>query len=276
MIAGLVAGLLVSGCSQPPAPRPGGGSDHGRPSAVPSPAVRPAGDIPFPRFSYPVCGGPQSADGSCFLPRQPAPARSARARYASDYTEMNGLLTACVAAHFSNCARAGYHYLGASGSPITISVAALYRDVPGFRGQLQSWLREHVATALRGLRRTPPGRSASAAWDSGGATREWGSFDAAQTGSDWHYTLGKFWVRMAGDAWIGQAGPDGDRPVQIRYRTFVWDIYNFDAGSRFQNLEDLAKAGMAADFLVTGESKTEVISGTVGSVDPDLLVAEGS
>jgi hypothetical protein len=81
---------------------------------------------------------------------------------------------------------------------------------------------------------------------------------------------------MAGDSWIGPVGPDGDRPVRIRYRSFLWDIYNFNAGSRFENLEGLAKAGMAADFLVTGASNTEVISTTVTATRPGSLVARAS
>jgi hypothetical protein len=189
---------------------------------------------------------------------------------------MTGLLGLCRTAGFSNCARAGQHYLSASGAPLTVSVAGVYQDVPGFREQLQSWLRTSAGAALRGLHDTPPDRSASVTWDSGGAARGWGSFDAADTNSDSRYTLGRFWGRMAGDAWIGPVSPDGDRPVRIRYRSFVWDIYNFDSGSRFENLEDLAKAGMAADFLVTGASKTEVISTTITSVKPGSLVARAS
>ncbi len=285
VISGLVAGLSVAACSPSGAggaAGAGAGAGHAGRTRVPATAspprvvAPPAGDIPFPKFSYATCGGPQSADGSCLLRRQPPPTQRARDRYASAYGEMAGLLSLCRAAGFSNCARAGQHYLGASGAPLTVSMAGVYQDVPGFRGQLQSWLRTSVAAALRGLRDTPPGRSASVRWDSGGAARGWGAFDAVDTSSDWHYTLGRFWARMAGDAWVGPVGPDGDRPARIRYRSFLWDIYNFNAGSRFENLEDLAKAGMAADFLVTGASKTEVISATLTSVRPGSLVARAS
>jgi hypothetical protein len=280
-ISGLVAGLSVAACSPPGA---GGAAGAGQTSGtrVPATASRPrvvappAGDIPFPKFSYATCGSPQSADGSCLLPRQPPPTQRIRDRYASAYGEMTGLLGLCRAAGFSNCARAGQHYLGAGGAPFTVSMAGVYQDVPGFREQLQSWLRTSVTAALRGLRDTSPDRSASVRWDSGAAARGWGSFDAEGTNSDWHYTLGRFWARMAGDAWIGPVGPDGDRPVRIRYRSFLWDLYNFNAGSRFENLEDLAKAGMAADFLVTGASKTEVISTTLTSVRPGSLAARAS
>jgi hypothetical protein len=280
-ISGLVAGLSVAACSPSGA---GGAAGAGQTARTRLPATAspprvvapPAGGIPFPKFSYATCGSPQSADGSCLLPRQPRPAQRIRDRYASAYDEMTGLLSLCRAAGLSNCARAGQHYLGASGAPLTVSVAGVCQDVPGFREQLQSWLRTSVAAALRGLRHTPPGRSASVTWDSGAAARGWGSFDAEDANSDSHYTLGRFWARMAGDAWIGPVGPGGSRPVRIRYRSFLWDIYNFNAGSRFENLEDLAKAGMAADFLVTGASKTEVISATLTSVRPGSLVARAS
>jgi hypothetical protein len=56
----------------------------------------------------------------------------------------------------------------------------------------------------------------------------------------------------------------------------VWDIYNFNAGSRFQDLEDLAKVGMAADFLITGASKTEVISMSLSAFRAWALVARGA
>jgi hypothetical protein len=277
-ITGLVAGLSVAACSPSGAGAAAGAGQTARtrpPATTSSPprvVAPPAGDIPFPKFSYATCGSPQSADGSCLLPRQPPPTRAVRDRYASAYDEMTGLLSLCRTAGYSNCARAGQHYLGAGGAPLTVSMAGVYQDVPGFQAQLQSWLRTSVAAALRDLRDTPPDRSASVTWDSGGAGRGWGSFDADNSSSDWHYALGRFWTRMAGDAWIGPASPGGDRPVRIRYRSFLWDIYNFNAGSRFANLEDLAKAGMAADFLVTGASKTEVISTTIASIKPGSLV----
>jgi hypothetical protein len=282
-ISGLVAGLSVVACSPSGAGSAAGAGQTARtrPPATtttspPRVVAPPAGDIPFPKFSYATCGGPESDDGSCLLSRQPPPAQRLRDRYASAYDEMTGLLSLCGAAGYRNCARAGQHYLSASGAPLTVSVAGVYQDVPGFREQLQPWLRTSVAAALRGLRHTPPDRAASATWDSGGAGRGWGSFDTEDTNSDWHYTLGRFWARMAGDAWIGPVGAAGDRPVRIRYRSFLWDIYNFNAGSRFENLEDLAKAGMAADFLVTGASKTEVISTTITSIRPGSLVARAS
>ena len=280
-ISGLVAGLLVAACSPSGA---GGAPGAGQTTRTRAPATAspprtvppPTGDIPFPKFSYATCGSVSSDDGSCLLPPQPPPAQSTRDQHASAYDEMTGLLRLCGLAGFANCTRAGQHYLSASGTPLTVSVAGVYLDLPGFRVQLQSWLRASVAAALHGLRNTPPGRSASVTWDSGGAARAWGSFDSDDTNSDWHYTLGRFWARMAGDAWIGPVGPGGDRPVRIRYRSFLWDIYNFNAGSRFGNLEDLAKAGMAADFLVTGASKTEVISTTLTSIRPGSLVARAS
>jgi hypothetical protein len=278
LITGLVAGLAASACSPTSVGAAGGASAAGqaggnRATATATPHVSrvtapPAGRIPFPEFSYATCRGPQFADGSCLLPRQLAPTQRTRDRYASIHDEMTGLLSLCATAGFDNCARAGRHYLGASGTPITVSVARLYQDVPGFQELLQSWLQTRVASALRGLRGTPPDRSASATWDSGGAAREWGSFDAAGDSGDWHYTLGRFWARMTGDVWIGPAGPGGDRPVRIRYRSFVWDIYNFNAGSLFQDLEDLAKAGIAADFLITGASKTEVINTSLSVLGP--------
>jgi hypothetical protein len=280
-ISGLVAGLSLAACSLPGAEGPAAAGQATGPRARatatrPSGVAPPAGEISFPKFSYATCASPQSADGSCLLPRQPLPAQRVRDRYASAYDEMTGLLSLCRAAGLSNCARAGQHYLGASGASLTVSVAGVCQGVPGFREQLQSWLRTSVTAALRGLRDTPSDRSASVTWDSGTAAAGWRSFDAQDANDDWSYTLGRFWGRMAGDAWIGPAGPDGDRPVRIRYRSFLWDIYNFNAGSRFGKLEDLAKAGMAADFVVTGASKTEVISTTITSIRPGSLVARAS
>src|SRR3954447_821939 len=201
-ISGLVAGLSVAACSPSGAGSPAGAGQTARTrppatttisSSPPRVVAPPAGDIPFPKFSYATCGGPESDDGSCLLPRQPPPTQRTRDRYASAYDEMTGLLSLCRAAGYSNCARAGQHYLSASGAPLTVSVAGVYQDVPGFRKQLQPWLRTSVAAALRSLRDTPPDRAASATWDSGGAGRGWGSFDTEDSNSDWHYTLGRFW-----------------------------------------------------------------------------------
>ena len=78
---------------------------------------------------------------------------------------------------------------------------------------------------------------------------------------------------MVGDVWVGPVDQSGDRPIQIRYRSFMWDTYNF--GKSFQNLEDLASAGLAADFLEQGASNTNVVDTTLHSLNTDSLVPQG-
>lgn len=239
-------------------------------SAVPQ-TTKPAGDIPFPKYSYATCPSPQADDGTCLLPVQPAPSEVTRLRYSGDLAEMRALVNFCLATIFPNCARAGYHYLDASGTPVTISVAALYSGLPGFQGQFQYWLTQNVGEAIQSLRGTPANGSSIYKWDTAGTTQNWFTFNAASYTNDWHWTLGHFSVRMVGDVWIGPANQSGDRPVQIRYRSFMWDIYNF--GGDFANLEELAKHGMAADFLETGESSTVIVNTTLNSLNPNSLAA---
>jgi hypothetical protein len=191
---------------------------------------------------------------------------------------MIGLLGACEEVGFYNCAQEGYHYLDATGTTATISVAALYSGLPGFQQLFQYWLSDNISKAVQSLQSTPTDGSAAYAWDTSGSrqNRSWTEFDTTDHTNDWHWTLGRFSVRMVGDVWIGPANQSGDRPVQIRYRSFMWDIYDFTPGQKFGNLEDLAKVGMAADFVETGESSIEVINTTLKALNPNSLVAQGS
>jgi hypothetical protein len=205
------------------------------------------------------------------MPKQPEPSLATRIQYAADLAEMRALVNLCLSTVFPNCAFAGYHYLNASGTPRVVPVADLYSGLPGFQGQFQYWLRQNVGEAVASLRNAASAGSAVYHWDTAGTTENWAPFDAAATTNDWHWTLGHFSIRMVGNVWIGPTDTSGSRPVQIMYRSFMWDTYNFEG--EFANLEDLAKVGMAADFLETGESNTVVINSTLQSLNPDSLVA---
>lgn len=233
--------------------------------------AEPTGDIPFPYFPCQSPGG----DASCpKLPKQPPPSAATALLYAADRDEAEDLLTACLADQLMNCYRMGQHYLSAAGTPETLSMADMYTGVPDLQAQFQYWLRQNVAEAVQNLSATPSADSARYNWDTAGTTQNWYVFHAVQPDNDWTWTLHGFSIRMVGDVWVGPEDSSGNRPVQVRYRSFMWDVYNFNF-QPFTNLEDLAKHGMAADFVETGESPTEVVTSTLSAINPGGLIARG-
>ena len=240
-------------------------------SAPPRQTTKPTGNIASVKFAPATCPSPQEDNGKCLLPKQPTPGATTRLKYAKDFVEMTDLIAFCGDVDFYNCENLGEHYLAGAGTPMTVSVADLYSGAPGFQGIFQYWLRQYVPGMIQTLQSTPSGGSAAKDWGTG-----WRAFDAASKTNDWHYALGNFSVQLAGDVWIGPADRSGDRPVQIRYQSFMGDIYNFDPGQKFGSFEDLAKVGIAADFRVTGQSKIEVITTSLKDFNVNMLVARAS
>jgi hypothetical protein len=53
----------------------------------------------------------------------------------------------------------------------------------------------------------------------------WLSYEAAP--SRWRWSLGLYNVKVRGDVWVGRADASGTRPVQLRYKVFLSDVYDF-------------------------------------------------
>jgi hypothetical protein len=240
------------------------------PSTAPRSDLRPTGAVPFPRLP-----------ATDQLPVQPRPSVLERAKYEGDLPEIQSLAKFCLSVQFYNCYNDIQHFVDATGMQRTVPMAQLFTDMSGLRGQFQYWLRDNVTKSIDQLKSTSPAEAVEVCFDTSGSiqncsagstqkAQNWSPYDAAAYDSDWHWALGHFSIRMVGNVWIGPADESGRRPIQIQYRSFMFDVYNF-GGDEFSNLEDLARHGMAADFLEEGESKTVTVTADLVSLNPQAL-----
>jgi hypothetical protein len=183
-------------------------------------------------------------------PRRPrSTAIGRRALGAAGMTQMNAQLDACLAATWFNCYNAGRHYLSAAGTPWAITLADLIDSQDqALKGSYQHWLRDGTRTAVDRLASTPPSEAATQPFDS-----DWQAYRIQDFG-DWWNTLHAFSFRVKGEVWVGPADDAGRRSAQVRYRLFMYDVYDFDYS--YWALRRLHDDGYAAEFLVTGQSNT--------------------
>lgn len=221
----------------------GGGPASGGPS-------RPMGEVPYPAPGY----GPTP-------PKKPNRSGSLLKDAFID------LISGCAAVGWKYCAGLGLHYLDRSGAPVGLPIGdLLWQQRPAW-ASLEWQLRHNAQQALDRARSTPARSSATVPFDTG-----WYGYNATGR-NDWHYALGHFSIRLRGDLWIGPADGAGNRSVQLRYRTFLWDVYDFRGGefSRFAALHD---QGRAAEFLVTGAGRTIRRQFTTATMRPGSLGLE--
>lgn len=209
--------------------------------------------------------------------KQPSPSTATLLRDSGLAAEMQSLLNFCYQAYFSHCYNYGEHYLQASGTEQFVSMNELLGGLgglPSLRDQYQFWVQDNVGRAAATLKLTPANSAVTRAFDTAGTTQNWTRFDAADRTTDWHYAIGNFSIRMRGNVWIGPVDKSGVRPLQIQYRLYMFDVYNFTPGDRFGSFEKLAEDGIAADFLITGASRTTTISTTSSALNPRFLVLQ--
>lgn len=198
-----------------------------------------------------------------FPPSHPAPLprQSARAKPSALIENYRNLIAMCGAVGFSNCDAMGKHYLEASGEDYQYPIGDLIASEKPLQATYQRRVREHVATAMKAARRTPPSTSRRVPFDTG-----W--FPYSATGqTDWYYSLAHFQIRVVGDLWIG-AEEQGDRPIQGRYRLFLFDLFDYGPTGNFAQFKRLAKAGWAAEYRVWGQTAMITIDSTMRTVRP--------
>ncbi len=158
------------------------------------------------------------------------------------------------------------HYLAASGSTYTIDINDLMADQPPLYKSFLHYLHSNATAALQKLKSTPANLCASLPIDSG-----WVGYVITNK-DDWYYALRSFAYQLAGSVWIGKADSTGDRAVQIRFRAFVGDTYNFNTSDpTYGKYEQLAIDGWAADFLDQGSTTTFLVQGSSKTLVPGSL-----
>jgi hypothetical protein len=126
------------------------------------------------------------------------------------------------------------------------------------KDSIQSWLNQQVNDALVPAAATPATGSKVIPFDTG-----WRDYTVTDLG-DWYFTLHSFRFRVVGDVWIGPADSAGNRRLQVRYRSQIYDLYDFTNTGPF-DFEQLAEHGWAAEFFVVGDTTTR--SATVQAHD---------
>jgi hypothetical protein len=250
------------GTPTPPGGGTGGGDTGTQPPGSPRRDPRPTGGISYPQF-------PRT---DLVLAKQPPPSFPTRLLYQGDLIEIQTLAKFCLSLRFYNCYNDIQHYVDATGTERTVPMAQLFSYLSGLREKFQSWLRDYVAKSIATLRKTAPTEAVVVRFDTAGTTQNWSRYKVVSNASDWRWALGRFSIRMVGNVWIGPADESGRRTVQVQYRSFMFDVYDF--GDEFANLENLATHGMAAEFLETGESRTITTAADLTALNPATLDLE--
>jgi hypothetical protein len=183
-------------------------------------------------------------------PRQPALQRPEKPNAIE--SSFQALIAGCYAHGWYNCNLLGRHYLDRSGTEQWIYMPDLIYQQRSLWGLVESSLRDKVQSGLDSARALPESASTVQSLDTG-----WQQYSATGA-NDWYFALGRFSVAIAGDIWLGPADARGVRPVQARYRMFLYDQYDFD-GEDFSQFAKLVDQGRAAEFWVYGATRTVVL-----------------
>jgi hypothetical protein len=144
------------------------------------------------------------------------------------------------------------HYVDATGTEYNINMGDLVWNERPLWGALEWWLRDRVTQTYAAALSTPASGSAMYTFDSG-----WRAYEAPE--GDWQQALHGFQFRVFGDLWVGPANSAGVRPVQVRYRSQMGDVYNFNENDwkQYPFYND-ASLGWAAEFWVSGETNSRI------------------
>lgn len=141
------------------------------------------------------------------------------------------------------------HFFDNTGTQATVSVDAMFRDLPGFQSGTNDLSRKATEAARNVM---PEGYKGPVAFQSeydGSYTPEWTEHP------DWFFALGTFTYQTSGVAMPSDTGN-----YNIAAQTTVYDYYNFDARGRLGMLNDLNRAGWARTFDTTGTSSTQWVT----------------
>lgn len=185
---------------------------------------------------------------------RPKPASRPRPRGVNNLQrEFVALIDGCYWKEWDNCYLLGNHYLDRSGTDYWIDMSDLLDEQTPLAAVEQWRLRDLVRSAAGSASSLPAAGSKTVRFGSG-----WQQY--GDTGNnDWHFAVGHFSVALTGDIWFGPEGSFGNRSVQIRYKMYMYDVYNFDGKGRLGRFLKLRTEGRASEFWVYGETRTVTV-----------------
>jgi hypothetical protein len=180
----------------------------------------------------------------------------------------------------NNAARHINHYLGNSGSPITVDVEDIFHDVPSFKEHVDAdlaWRDEQLRKQALDKFNAGGGQPVTVPFGTG-----WnGYYLTKEESQDWYFAMGGISYSVTGTV---TAVPDADgRPkLTMHYQVHVHDRYNWDAGKAAEvgpiTIEDtqmgrLHTVGLAWEYDVDGTS--DAYSRDLGHSEPGPGVEGG-
>ncbi|MGH3906981.1 MAG: hypothetical protein ACRDTE_22795 [Pseudonocardiaceae bacterium] len=160
------------------------------------------------------------------------------------------------------------HYLGNSGTDLTVSPDEMMRDVDRFRGEVDK-------TTAAEMRRIATEAEANGTY--GTPTQfssEWkGEYIGPEDSKNWYYAMGGVQYSVTGVATVHPPEQPGGEPrIEMDYKTHVFDRYNWDGGKETDigpvtisddSMAEMHRAGVAQEFNMSGSTDTKHYAGTV-------------
>lgn len=239
-----------------PQPSPGSGSE-----AAPS-AAKPSGDIPWPTkpSENPI--------------KVTSPSNLTKVALQDYKLGMHAAATTWRQLKLTWAVNGINNYLNNTGRKLTPPMSWLVKKDGAMLSTYDWYINDRAKKAVDILRQAPTNGSATVQFGIGGdiSPTGWNSNSGCEGGSVWclygatgisdpAYLLGNFSYTIRGDAWIGPADASGNRAIQVRYRAFAWDWYDFDGA--LSGFGDLARYGWAKSYPIEISSGVKTVKTTL-------------
>lgn len=154
------------------------------------------------------------------------------------------------------------HYLERTGEDYYLDMPDLIDDERPLWASFEYSIRWEVSDLMDEVRAVPADSSQTFTFTSG-----WQAYRISETAGDWWGALRHINWAARGDIWVGPMDDNGDRPIQIRYRPFVSDMYDFEK-SQYPSEYRLAERGWANPFHVKGVGNQRTFEYSLSTFDP--------
>lgn len=163
---------------------------------------------------------------------------------------------------FNTAASLCRHYLERTGEDYYLDMPDLIDDERPLWASFEHSIRWEVNDLMDEVRAVPTDSSQTFTFTSG-----WRGYSISPTAGDWWGALAHINWAARGDIWVGPMDANGDRPIQIRYRPFVSDMYDFEE-SQYPSEYRLAERGWANPFHVKGVGNQRTFEYSLSTLDP--------